>query len=263
MTKTILMIHGVGCGGDAWDDIKPLFEQAGWTCSAPTLFPDQRTLDNPPDTLPNLRFDDYIEETSRWAREITAQTGKRPVVMGHSMGGLLAQKLAERGDIAAGVLVTPAQPEDCNVRDVRVFRTFWNIIKHGLKKSATMPHKVGRNGLAYGVWNCVPKARHDELYKGARFDSGGVYKDLLDGIPLDEQKIDVPMLTICAAKDRATVPKAVRKLRDKLKRAPVPGDYLEYPNHAHWIIGEPGFESVAADILSWLETSVTQEGNTV
>ena len=206
MTKHILMIHGVGCGGDAWDDMVPHFEAAGWTCRAPTLFPDQRTVSDPPDTLPDLRFEDYIEEASRWAREITERSGSRPVVMGHSMGGLLAQKLAERGDIAAGVLVTPAQPKDCNVTDLRIYRTFWNIIKHGIKRAKTMSHKVGKKGLAYGVWNRTPKARHDALYAQARFDSGGVYNDMLEGIELDERKIDVPTLTICGAKDRATVP---------------------------------------------------------
>ncbi len=253
MAKHILMIHGVGCGGDAFDDMVPHFEAAGWTCDAPTLFPDQRTIDNPPASLPSLRFNDYIEETSRWAREITASTGERPVVMGHSMGALLTQKLAERGEIAAGVLVTPAQPEDCNVTDIRMYRTFWNIAKHGFKKAEKMSHKVGKNGLAYGVWNRTPKALHDELYALARYDSGGVYKDLTDGIVLDDSKIDIPTLTICAAKDRATVPKAVRKLRDKLQKAPVPGDYIEYPDKAHWIIGNPGADKLSADILAWLD----------
>lgn len=253
MAKHILMIHGVGCGGDAFDDMVPHFESAGWTCKAPTLFADQRTIDNPPDTLPNLRFIDYIEETSRWAREIAEETGVRPVVMGHSMGALLTQKLAERGEISAGVLITPAQPEDCIVSDIRMYRTFWNIAKHGTKKGAKMSHKVGRNGLAYGVWNRTPKELHDSLYALARFDSGGVYKDMMDGIPLDESKINVPTLTICGAKDRATVPKAVRKLRDKLQRAPVPGDYLEYPDKAHWIIGNPGADILSADIMSWLD----------
>ena len=254
MAKHILMIHGVGCGGDAWDDMKPHFEAAGWTCRAPTLFPALRTIEPPPEAISDLRFIHYIEECARWADEITKETGRRPVVMGHSMGALLTQKLAERGSIDAGVLITPAQPKDCNVNDPRVFRTFWNILKHGLKKAEKMGHKVGKNGLAYGVWNRTPKERHDDLYALARHDSGGVYMDLLKGIDLDETKIDVPTLTICAGKDRATVPRAVRKLREKLKRAAVPGDYVEYPNSAHWIIGEPNVEQLCADIVSWLET---------
>lgn len=253
MTKHILMIHGVGCGGDAWDDMIPHFEAAGWTCKAPTLFPALRTIEPPPDKISDLRFNHYIEECARWANEITKQTGERPVVMGHSMGALLTQKLAERGVVAAGVLVTPAQPDDCNVKDVRVFRTFWNILKHGLKKAEKMGHKVGKNGLAYGVWNRTPKDMHDALYANARFDSGGVYMDLYNGVSLDETKIDVPTLTICAGKDRATVPKAVRKLRDKLKRAAVPGDYREYPKEGHWIIGGPPAGALSKDIIAWLD----------
>jgi len=253
MTKTLLMIHGVGCGGDAWDAMVPGFQAAGWSCHAPTLFPDLRTVEEPPAEISNLRFNDYIEETSRWARELANVDGQKPVVIGHSMGGLLAQKLAERGDVSKAVLVTPAAPEDCSVNDPRVFRTFWNILKHGLKKAEGMGHKVGPKGLAYGVWNETPKDQHADLYAQARFDSGGVYKDLLDGVSLDESKINVPTLTICASKDRATVPKGVRKLGKKLERAGVPGDFKEYPNHAHWILGEPGVEKVVADIAAWLE----------
>jgi len=115
-----------------------------------------------------------------------------------------------------------------------------------------MGHKVGKKGLAYGVWNRTPKDQHDALYALARHDSGGVYMDLLKGVELDESKIDVPTLTICAAKDRATVPRAVRKLRDKLKRAAVPGDYIEYPESAHWIIGEPDVKNLCSDIMEWL-----------
>lgn len=252
MTKQILMIHGVGCGGDAWDDMKPHLGAAGWVCTAPTLFPKLRTVEPPPDAIADLRFNHYIEECSRWANDIKSETGERPIIMGHSMGALLAQKLAERGDAVAAILVTPAQPKDCSVNDPRVFRTFWNILKHGLKKAEKMGHKVGKKGLAYGVWNRTPKDQHDALYALARYDSGGVYMDLLKGVELDETKIEVPTLTICAAKDRATVPRAVRKLRDKLKNAAIPGDYLEYPNSAHWIIGEPQVDKLCSDIIGWL-----------
>ena len=40
MTKSLLMIHGIGCGGEVWDRMRVGFEAAGWNCDAPTLFPD-------------------------------------------------------------------------------------------------------------------------------------------------------------------------------------------------------------------------------
>lgn len=256
MTKTMLMIHGVGCGGEVWNRMRADFEAAGWTCEAPTLFPQFRTVETPPDGLADLTLDDYIEAMAAKAREMAEAHGEKPVVIGHSMGGLIAQKLTEAGLVKAGIFLTPAQPEGCTVTDLRVVRTFWNILKVGRKNVPGGVFKVGPNGFSYGVLNCVDKARHQEIYAGALFDSGRVYEQLGEPGPIDESKIDVPTLTIGAKKDRATVIKAVRKVGAKYAKAKVPGDYSEYASNAHWIVDEPGTDHVTRDILVWLDEKV-------
>lgn len=256
MAKNMLMIHGVGCGGEVWDVIRAPFEAAGWTCEAPTLFPQFRTVDTPPSSLADLTLDDYVEAMGEKAREMAAESGEKPVVIGHSMGGLIAQKLTEAGLVKAGVFLTPAQPEGCTVTDLRVLRTFWSILKVGRKNVPGGVFKVGPNGFSWGVLNCVPKARHDDIYAGALYDSGRVYEQLSEPGPIDEAKVDVPTLTIGAKKDRATVIKAVRKVGAKYATAAVAGDYLEYANNAHWIVDEPGTDKVSSDILEWLEAKV-------
>lgn len=166
------------------------------------------------------------------------------------MGGLIAQALAESGDVSRAVFLTPAQTKDCAVIGPSVAWTFFNVILTQDRKKA---YKVWKTGFRYGVLNCVPKARHDEIYAGALYDSGRVYGDISDGIEIDAAKIAVPTLTIAATKDRATLAKAVRKVAAKYAASPVPGDFLEYPQHAHWIIDEPGTDKVVADISAWLE----------
>lgn len=245
----LLMIHGVGCDGSAWDRMKPLFEAAGWTCHAPTLFPDRRVRENPPATLSDLGLHDYISAMRAEAARITAMSGEKPAVIGHSMGGLIAQALTESGDVSKAVFLTPAQPKDCAVIGPSVAWTFLNVILSQDRKRA---HKVWKTGFRYGVLNCVPKARHDEIYVGALYDSGKVYGDITDGIEIDETRITIPTLTIAATKDRATLAKAVRKVAAKYAASPVPGDFIEYPGHAHWIVDEPGTEKVVADITNWL-----------
>ena len=254
MTKTILMVHGVGCGGEVWDRMSRPFTEDGWRVEALTLFPDKRTIEPPPADLKDLRLADYIEAMSEKARALTAETGEKPAVMGHSMGGLIAQHLAARGDVAAAIFLTPAQTPDCQVQDLRLMITFWNILKHGRKKIPEGSYKVGRFGFGWGVLNKVPRSRHDEIYALARYDSGKVYADLGEPEPLDEAEIKIPTLTVGAKKDRATPVKAVRKLGKKYAKAAVPGDYLEYPDNAHWIVDEPGTDEVASDILAWLNS---------
>ncbi len=249
MAGTLLMIHGIGCGGDVWERMKPAFEAAGWTCEAPTLFPDRRVANDPPPTLPELGLDDYVTAMSEKAREIAGRTGQKPAVIGHSMGGLIAQMLAERGDVSEAVFLTPAQPKECAVIGLPVAITFLNII---LTRNRKKSYKVWETGFRYGVVNCVPKRRHAGIYAKALYDSGKVYGDILDGIEIDASRINIPTLTIAAGKDRATLAAAVRKVGQKYAKAAHPGDFLEYPGNAHWIVDEPGTDKVTDDIIAWL-----------
>ena len=257
MTKTLLMIHGVGCGGEVWDRMKRDFAMAAWTCETPTLYPELRTKDAPPDALADLTLADYVDAATKHAGQIAERDGVAPVVIGHSMGGLIAQKLAEVGAVRAAIFLTPAQPEGCTVTDLRVLRTFWSILKVGQKNIPGGVFKVGPNGFRWGVLNAVAKDRHDEIYAEALFDSGRVYHDLANPGPIDEAKVSIPTLTIGAKKDRATVIKAVRKVGEKYAKASTPGDYFEYKSHAHWIVDEPGTEQVSSDILEWLDRNLT------
>jgi pimeloyl-ACP methyl ester carboxylesterase len=249
---TLLMIHGIGCDASAWDRMKPLFAAAGWTCEAITLFPDRRVRENPPASLPDLGFADYVEAAAAEARRIAARDGAKPAVIGHSMGGLIAQVLAERGEVSKAVFLTPAQPKDCAAIGLPVVWTFLNVIA---KQDRKRSYKVWKTGFSWGVLNRVPKARHDEIYAGALYDSGKVYGDITDGITVDAARVKIPTLTIAASQDRATLPQGVRKVAAKYAASPVKGDFIEYPDHAHWIVDEPGTDKVVADIARWLETA--------
>ena len=250
MTKTLLMVHGIGCGGDVWDRMRPGFESGGWICEAPTLFPDKRVKTDPPADLPDLGLDDYVDAMAETARRLTEATGEKPAIIGHSMGGLIAQCLAERGLVSQAVFLTPAQPRDCAIISVSVIYTFLNIL---ISRHRTRSYRIWRSGFRYGVLNKVARRRHEAIYSAARYDSGKVYGDIADGIEIDETLITIPTLTIAASADRATIARAVRKVGEKYAKSPVAGDFLEYPDNAHWIVDEPGTDKVTSDILGWLD----------
>lgn len=250
MTRNLLMIHGIGCGGEVWDRMKPGFEAAGWTCTSPTLFPEQRVRDNPPASLPDLGLDDYVEAMADEVRRLEGEDGERPAVIGHSMGGLIAQCLVEKGLVSQAVFLTPAQPRDCSAVTLSVAYTFLNIL---IGRDRSKAYKVWESGFRFGVLNKVPRRRHAEIYADALYDSGKVYGDIADGIEIDETLFTVPTLTIAAGADRATPARAVRKVGEKYARSPVSGDFIEYQDNAHWIVDEPGTDKVVSDILSWLD----------
>lgn len=256
MSGSILMIHGVGGTSATFDRLAPAFRAQGWRVEAPTLFPDKRTRENPPSDLCDLRLKDYVDAMESAARALEAETGRPPVLLGHSMGSLIVQKLAERGIGRAAVLLTPASPADA--RSGSSFSqafTFANILFGGnIERKA---HKIWRTGFNWGVLNRVPAARHAAIYAQAVHDSGGVYTDLAypDRDPdriafIDESRITIPVLTIGGAKDRTTPIADVRKVAAKYDR--IGGDYLEYPDSGHWLVDEPGTDHVIADITAWL-----------
>ena len=99
---------------------------------------------------------------------------------------------------------------------------------------------------------CSTRCRRVVMQRSTLYDSGKVYGDIADGIEIDETLFTIPTLTIAAGADRATPAKAVRKVGQKYAKSPVAGDFLEYPNNAHWIVDEPGTDKVVSDIVAWL-----------
>ena len=177
MSGAIIMLHGVGGTGETWSRFAPAFRAKGWRVETPTLRPDKRLAENPPADLPSLRLKDYVADIAALAKAIEAETGVAPVLFGHSMGGMVVQKLAEMGIGRAAVLVTPASPADARgSRAVAQAVTFANILFGGAVGGKS--HKIWRTGFSWGVLNRVPKARHAGIFAGTVYDSGGVYEDL-------------------------------------------------------------------------------------
>jgi pimeloyl-ACP methyl ester carboxylesterase len=258
------MLHGVGSSADAFVKLAPAFRERGWKVVTPTLRDELRPTANPPAALNKVSLADYVADASTLAKKIAAEDGVAPVVMGHSMGGMLTQKLAEAGLARAAVLITPASPPDARAgRSLAQAVTFANILFSGRPENRA--HRIWKTGFTSGVLNCVPKERHALLFAQSRYDSGRVYADLAypDEDPnraafVDESKITVPMLVIGAARDRTTPIADVRKCAEKYKK--VGADYREYASNGHWIVDEPGTDKVIADIAGWLDAKGVTAG---
>ena len=107
MSKIIFMIHGMMAGPWCWDNYKNYFERKGYGCIAPALkFHDVNANDIPDPQLGTTSLLDYAADLEEQIKEFE----EPPILMGHSMGGLLTQILASRGCAKAAILLTPAPP---------------------------------------------------------------------------------------------------------------------------------------------------------
>ena len=256
MAKTLLMIHGYGCAGDCWDTAAARLRAEGYTVETPTLRADQRKVAAPGAGLAGLSLADYVADMSALAASLSQRDGEAPVVFGHSMGGLIAQKLAEAGLVSGAVLFSPASPADARGKPkLSPVFAFLNAVLMSQPETRTV--KQWRTGFNWGVMNAVPASRRDALYARMVYDSGRVLANLAwpDKDPnktatVDVDKIKVPLLVVAGALDRTTPVDDLRLVGQKYSA--VGGDYVEYPNNAHWLIDEPGTDVILGDVISWL-----------
>jgi alpha-beta hydrolase superfamily lysophospholipase len=256
MKTPVLMVHGMSCTGEVWAQFKAFFEAQGVKVYAPTLRPEERVSvreRRPPRSLRELSLADYVDDLEREIDKIEAETGETPAVIGHSMGGLLVQALAERNRVVAAVSISPAASAGVHTRFSRVF---WAAYTFARKRGWTPPVvRSGRRFLHRAVLNVLPLAERAAAEGAMVWESGKVFAEFASW-PIDVTKIHVPLLTVAATRDRL-VPAALVRLTGK-KFAAAGGEFREYKGHGHWLYSEPGWETPAREILDWLREATAR-----
>lgn len=255
MTETIFMIHGMWGGAWYWDNYKSFFEAKGYRCVTTTL----RFHDRGPKEIPNpqLGTTSLLDYAGDLEEEIQ-QLGVKPIVMGHSMGGLLTQILGSRGLAKALVLLTPAAPSGIISLKPSVIKGFWSALtKWGFWRK---PMRQTFEEAVYSILHLVPYEEQREIYSRFVYESGRAGFEigfwLIDSkraARVDESKVTCPVLVIAGAEDRITPALVVQQVAKKYKAV---STYKEFPNHAHWVVAEPGWQEIAKYVSDWLDQAL-------
>lgn len=219
MDQTIFMIHGMWGKSWYWKNYKEFFEKKGYRCITTTLrFHDMDPKDVPDPRLGTTSLLDYAEDLEQEIRKL----GVKPIIIGHSMGGLLAQILGSRGLAKTLVLLTPASPAGIMALSFSVIKSFWSIQKKwGFWKK---PMRQTFNEAAYAMLHLLPPEEQKETYEKFVYESGRAAFEigywLLDSqraSKVDESKLKCPVLIIAGSEDRITPAPVVRKIAKKYK----------------------------------------------
>lgn len=251
MANTVFLIHGMWGGPFYWEPFRSVLEARGWHCIAATLpFHDVDPQCAPDPRLGRTGLLDYADALER---EIDALP-EPPVLIGHSMGGLLAQMLCARGKARAAVLLAPASPAGIFALTPSVLRSFLPVmLRWGFwRKPMRQPFATA----AYSMLHLLPPEEQRATY--ARFvpESGRAAAEIglwpLDphrASRVDPAKVTCPLLVLGGSEDRITPVTVVRKVASRYGAR---AEFRELPNHAHWLMAEPGWEEVASCVVEWL-----------
>ncbi|MDD5039183.1 MAG: alpha/beta hydrolase [Dehalococcoidales bacterium] len=256
MTKTIVMIHGMWGSSWYWENYKRFFEGKGYQCLTPTL----RFHDMDPGELPNPQLGttsllDYVADLETEIRQLD----ELPILMGHSLGGLLAQILGSRGLARAMVLLTPTSPRGIIALTPSVIRSFWSVLtRWGFWEK---PMRQTFDEAVYSMLQLLPVEEQKRIFDRLVYESGRVafeigfwFLDRKGTSQVDEAKVKCSVLVVAGRQDHITPALVVRKVAAKYKAV---STYKEFPNHAHWVVGEPGWQVVAEYAADRLATKVS------
>jgi non-heme chloroperoxidase len=243
------MIHGAFCGPWSLDGLKQKFEAAGYKVTAPALrFHDVK---RPPAALGTTGLADYAADL----QDEIAMLDAPPILVGHSMGGLLAQMLASRIEVRALILLAPSAPwgvppttlfEISAAQSLHMQPGYWNQVLEP-NRDVALAHSLDR----------LPKNMRDEVYDRFVPESGRATFEIMNwGLDFNHasevkpEKVQCPMLFLTGSEDRINPPSTVARIA-ALYRGHVTNEVLD--GMGHWLIGEPGWEKIVDRALGWLD----------
>ncbi|TGL34504.1 alpha/beta hydrolase [Leptospira koniambonensis] len=252
----ILLIHGMWCRGIHLSQVQEILENEGYTCKSIDLPLHEPGADLR--KLSKLGISDYLD----FLEDTLKQLGwKEPLLLGHSLGGLLAQLLASRVNAKALILITPVQPKQISGLSWTGLKTIWEILITPFFWSRT--NLLSKNKFAYGIYNTLSESKQKELYPTYVPESGKIaFQTFLPFLAFSQptranfKKVLCPVFVATTGKDRVTPPRIGRKIASKYANSRM----KLYPKLSHWAITEDGIEKVLQDATSWIETEIGTHG---
>ncbi len=243
---TIIMVHGAFCGGWAYERFRAPFDAAGFT----VLTPDLRGHGEgePGKAVAGVSMTDYAADIAK----LCAEQAEPPVLLGHSLGGLVAQLAARKARIQALALLAPSPPWGVATWSFEEAATAFGVQILGVFSSGAMEPDRGLMRM-YSLDRMSAEDREAAVAR-LRPESAVAIRETLNWwldpfmtTSVGHGPIGAPALVIAGERDVVHPPVTARATAERIG-----GSFETMPGMSHWLLGEPGWEDVAARVLRWL-----------
>lgn len=247
------MVHGAFCGGWAFDAFRRPFEAAGHR----VLTPDLRghAANDRADAVVGVSMTDYARDIAALCDEQPAP----PILVGHSLGGLVAQLAARRTKLRAVVLLAPSAPwgvagssveEAATAFGLHMLGPFW---AQGVAPDAGLMRQYSLNRMSASAREAVVTRLRPESGR-ALWETLNWWLDPFMTTSVGGGPLSVPTLVLAGERDVVHPPETVRQTAERIGAT-----FRLRQGMSHWLLGEPGWKDVAAEAMNWLDGVVSAD----
>lgn len=239
----ILFLHGMFGRPSLLEPWTRTFEANGYAVHVPTL-PGREPTDD--DVLARTGIDDcYAVAVDAYDR-----IGAPAIVVGHSMGGLLAQRIAAARQPVAAVLLASIPP-GILWPQLRPMPHLLPLIPRILAGKPILPSAKTMREVPLST---LPSAEQEALIPRLVRDSGRIFREMFTGAQstrVDASAVSCPVLCVSAGSDENVAPWISRRIAKRYG-----AEQQDHPRLPHWIVAESALDEVAPPVLEWLRRTV-------
>ncbi|HEY0487603.1 MAG TPA: alpha/beta hydrolase [Mycobacteriales bacterium] len=259
----VVFIHGLWLLPSSWDRWAALFAEAGYAPVAPG-WPDDPDTVAEANAHPEVFADKTVGQVADSYAAIIDKLDRKPVVIGHSFGGLLTQMVAGRGLAAASVAIDAAPFRGVLPLPLTALRSASPVLGNPANRHRAIP--LTYEQFRYAFANAVSEDEARELYDTFAVPASGapLFQAATANLnPWTEAKVDTenadrgPMLIMSGERDH-TVPRAIAEASFRAQeRNPGVTEFVEMPGRGHALTIDSGWREVAGTALAFVRRFVS------
>jgi pimeloyl-ACP methyl ester carboxylesterase len=255
----VVFIHGLWLHPSSWQAWESMFAEAGYRVLSPGWPGDRETVELAranPESVADHGIDDVVEHFASVIGELDAS----PVLIGHSFGGMIAEKLLGQDRAAAAIAIDAAQIKGVLPLPLSSLRATLPVFKNPANRHRAV--MLTAEQFRYSFGNTLTEAESDKLYEQWVVPSPGkpLFEAAVANFSLHSpDQVNTrnpdrgPLLLIMGGQDH-TVPEAITKSTLKQYRySPAVTELMEFADRGHSLTIDAGWTEVAQACLSWLD----------
>ncbi len=258
-TRTpVVFIHGLWLHGESWNNWVQLFRENGYEAVAASWPGDSETTEATRKNAGAVAGYGVTEIADHIAKQLEA-IPKKPILIGHSFGGLLVQNLLGRDLAAAAIAIDPAPIKGVPELPLSALRSSFPVLGNPLNFKRAV--SLTEHQFRFGFTNAVPEEEAKELY--AKYAMPAPGRPLFQAAtatfnPNSATKVNVananrgPLLLVSGEKDHTVPPVMVKSALKAYRNSPAVTELKEFPGRGHSLTIDSGWRELAEYSLAWL-----------